>query len=328
MLNLRAVRSTLVWKPISKIWHKFHLFIFFNYFNKGFSTSFKRIKSLKPYKVEKPNLSTLKLTEDISKYLRKIDLLEELKRDMILSDDKNSYSQDIYNYLDISLKSKIFNFAIYDKHIQNFLNQYFGFTPRLNQIFMLYNIPKKKSIARGSRLWHRDTTDSDLRQIKVMIPISKINSQNGPFYFIKNLEFSRENIAILGVADEDNDVRVRDETIKKLSGNIYSTEGIANGSKVYFDSKRVYHKGGFAKSKDRLVLILVYNSNAFTVNKPQNFSSEIAFLNNTNTSYSYKKYLKNYLYELNRFTKLNRFEKLIRYLFFRLGIIFTFYIKT
>ena len=47
MLNFRAVRSTLVWKPISKIWHKFHLYIFFNYFNKGFSTSFKRIKSLK-----------------------------------------------------------------------------------------------------------------------------------------------------------------------------------------------------------------------------------------------------------------------------------------
>ncbi len=328
MFDLRSIRSIFFWYPISKLWHKFHLFIYFKFLNRGFKYTSKRNKKCKPYKIEEPNSYSLKIAKDIENYLRKYNFLKDIKETMIKSNDKNSYTKDIYDYLSISLKSKIFDFAINDRSIQKFIAEYFGFKARLHSIRIAYNIQKKNSIAEGSKLWHRDTTDCDLRQLKIFIPISKVNSQNGPLYFLKNAKFAKEHIAILGVKDYSNDVRVRDKSIKKLNGNIFSIEGIKKGSKVYFDSKRVYHKGGFSQSDDRLMLQLQFMGSAFSGDQPQNFSKEINFLKKNIVNYEKNKYLKNYLFENKRFLNLNFFERFLRYLFFRLGIIFTYYIKT
>ena len=328
MFDLRSIRSTYIWIPISKSWHRFHLFMYFRFLNRGFKNNYKRNKNCRPYKIEKPNLDSLRLSEEIYKYFKKTDLLKVIKEKMIKTNDRTSYTEDIYNHLSMSIKSSIFDFAISDSKIQNFIKKYFGFRARLHSIRILYNIPKKNSILEGPKLWHRDTTDSDLRQIKIFIPITNINNQNGPLYLLRNENLAKEHLAILGTKDQYNDTRVRDKSIKKLNGNIFSSEGITKGYKIYFDSKRVYHKGGFAKSKDRLMLQLQFMGSAFSGDKPQDFYEEIKFLVNNKINYKSNKFLQSYLFEHKRFLNFNPFEKFVRYLFFRLGIIFTHYIKT
>ena len=325
--NLKVIRTHIYWFPLSIIWHKFHKFIYFNFFNKGLENNSKRNEKLLPYKIENPELKEINLTSDLLNFFLKDSLLLKIKEKMLSSNLRTSYTTDIYNHLDLSLKSKLFLYAISDQNIQNYLEEYFGFKPRLHDVSILYNIYREGLKEEGSKLWHRDTGDCDLRQIKVFIPISKINSNNGPFFFLKNKNLAKENIAIKGINGPAwIGGRVSNKTIKKLNGNIFSTEGINKGTKIYFDSKRIYHKGGFSKGEDRLMIQFSYLGNAYCATPPQDFSKEILFLKKSKDKKlqllinDYLKHKKNYL-------KITPFKKYIRYIFFRVGMMFTYYIK-
>ena len=107
MFDLRGIRSSYIWIPISKSWHRFHLFMYFRFLNRGFKNNYKRNKNCRPYKIEKPNLDSLRLSEEIYKYFKKTDLLKVIKEKMIKTNDRTSYTEDIYNHLSMSIKSRI-----------------------------------------------------------------------------------------------------------------------------------------------------------------------------------------------------------------------------
>lgn len=324
--TLKGLRTHLYWLPLSKIWHSFHKYVYFNIFNKELNKNSNRKKSFPPYRIENPESKTIKLTSDLYKFIKKDTKIKKIKQELLSSNSITSYTTDIFPYLDIALKSKLFYFSISDKNIQTYLNNYFGFNPRLHDISILYNFYKEGLKEEGSKLWHRDSGDCDLRQVKVFIPITKINSKNGPFFFVKNRNLAKENIAIKGIKGPAwIGGRVSNQSIKNLKGEIHSTEGINSGSKIYFDSKRIYHKGGFSKGEDRLMIQFSYLTNAYCATKPQDFSKEINFLKRSKDT-KITKIINNYIYYNNGFNNMNFLSRKIRYLFFRLGMIFTYYI--
>lgn len=124
-----------------------------------------------------------------------------------------------------------------------------------------YNFYNENSKLEGSKLFHRDG-DTLGEQIKVFLPITEINEQNGMFYFIPNTKINRN----LKIRPDFQDTGVKRKgrlTDLKISNyaNEKDIKKINSGGKsLILDTQNTYHKGGniLSQNSHRIMIFVVF----------------------------------------------------------------------
>ena len=186
--------------------------------------------------------------------------------------------------------------------------------PILNNISVYINIPKDVQDIRGSMNWHRD--DFGYKSMDIFVPISDIDDDNGPFYFVKEKEelgrfinYKKEITDPLKgnrgkIKDEHFKFDIHDENkVSKLSGK--------KGKALFIDSFNSYHKGGHCLKKHRLMLRVTY-STVDTYLTNENYYEKI--LDEINKSVS-KDYFTKFILEKksNLIKKFKIYKKLVKF---------------
>ncbi len=169
------------------------------------------------------------------------------------------YSIDFYNELSDVLKSKIVKFASSKKMINTAAN-YMGIYPMITRIQVALNIPRENSNARSAMLWHKDAFG--FKNLDFFMAVTDIDEDSGPFYCLekrikagtfKNFPYVKSKSGERGKVSFDEFDRVfKGHSIIPLIGK--------SGTAFFLDSFSTYHRGGFCKAKDRLVLRICYQS--------------------------------------------------------------------
>ena len=186
------------------------------------------------------------------------------------------YLNNIFEKLPHDLKKKIVNFASSELMITT-ASKYLGVFPILTRIYLLHNIPIINKSERGPQLWHRD--GFGFKVFELFVSITDINELNGPTYFANN----KSNLAVFEKVENIIQNPRRGERNKITLENfekIYPKEKITNnigpkGSVFFFDTVSCYHRGGYCKSGERIVLRIVYDTVDSTVtNSPERFQND------------------------------------------------------
>ena len=233
------------------------------------------------------------------------------------TDAEIPYRVSLYDDLSDNLKSEIVKFASSEMMIST-AAKYMGIFPILTRVQVSHNIPRQDANIRGAMYWHRDTFG--FKNLEFFMAVTDIDDENGPFYCLEkkintNTFLTFQNLVSTTKKGERGKVSLeefskhfKDNETLKLSGK--------SGSVIFVDSFSTYHRGGFCKSKDRVILRLCYQSHdAF-------YESQLSDLN----TYKYDQNLKKN--EINDiFKKFLFFKKKSKFMEIISGKIVNFYRK-
>ncbi len=187
------------------------------------------------------------------------------------------YQNGIFEFLPENLKKKIINFASSDLMITT-ASKYFGVFPILTRIYLYHNIPIINSNERSAQLWHKD--GFGYKGFDLFISITDVNELNGPLYFLK-----KKNK--LGVFERiENSIKnprkgERNKITLENFDKIYSNNNISNnigqrGTALFIDSYNCYHRGGFCKKTDRIMLRIAYDTiDSVVTNSSERFKEDL-----------------------------------------------------
>ena len=214
------------------------------------------------------------------------------------TDAEIPYRVSLYDDLSDNLKSEIVKFASSEMMIST-AAKYMGIFPILTRVNVGLNIPRQNAKRRGAMHWHRDTFG--FKNLEFFMAVTDVDDESGPFYCLErkikasvfltfqNLVSTTKKGERGKVPPEEFSKHFKDNETSKLSGK--------SGTSIFIDSFSTYHRGGFCKSKDRVMLRLCYQSHDAL------YDSQLSDLN----TYKYDQNLK--LNEINDIFK--------KYLFFK-----------
>ncbi len=184
------------------------------------------------------------------------------KSDNLTNSEKKKFKEEIINLLELNTKKETYEFCLSDDII-TIVSSYLGLLPILNNITIYINIPKDAEDIRGSMHWHRD--DFGYKSLDLFVPITDVDDNNGPFYYVREKEklgrFINYKNEIKdpvrgdrGKIEEKNFKFSSDdkEHINKFSGKA--------GNGLFIDSFNNYHKGGHCKKNYRIMLRITYST--------------------------------------------------------------------
>jgi hypothetical protein len=194
-------------------------------------------------------------------------LSEEYKKK--LNDEIGSYSSDtempyrisLYEDLSDNLKRELVKFASSEMMIST-AAKHMGIFPILTRVQVYHNIPRQNAKRRGAMHWHRDTFG--FKNLDFFMAVTDVDDENGPFYYLekkikasvfltfRNLVSTTKKGERGKVPPEEFSKHFKDNETSKFAGK--------SGSVIFTDTFSVYHRGGFCKSKDRVLLRLCYQS--------------------------------------------------------------------
>ncbi len=184
---------------------------------------------------------------------------EHFKEGHYLFRGKNFFI-DMYPEIDDKLKKKIVDFALSDFNL-SIVTNYLKVMPIIGKISLNLNIPVPNSKEGGSMLWHKD--DFGYKSLDLFLPIKEVSENNGPFSYIEKknhlgvfhkIKKIKKN-ALLG---ERNKIEL--DTFEKISNGNYKNFLSQIGDGIFIDSFTCYHKGGYCKEYDRLMLRISYQT--------------------------------------------------------------------
>lgn len=264
---------------VRNFWAPIHSLLYRKIFHRSYVVD----KEVLPFLTLEPSVASSKLAAKILKYTAESNILLQFKKEMALSNSNQSFVKDIYGSLPINLRAEAYRIAIGDSEARNYVKSYFSFMPRIHDINILYNIPNDLLKEEGSKLWHRDAGDTDFKNTKLFIPITDISDKNGPFFYFKSkLLFAHHNVLTPKESTQEAWIasRIDNDTISSIEGEVFSIDGACSGTRLLIDTVNTYHKGGFCKENDRLMLQISFHGNGYSATAPQDFSKEIHYLRN------------------------------------------------
>ncbi|MDA8835242.1 hypothetical protein N9N31_02840 [Candidatus Pelagibacter bacterium] len=206
---------------------------------------------------------------------------------------KKGYSIDIFDQLGSKIIKEIYSFVKKQFNRNEWIKQYI-FLPKILKVEVLcstYNNLDSK-IPTRAMLWHRDADDI-FGHIKMIIPISKINKNNGMFSCLSRihchrLQYLRDKKFIKSLKNKNkyykaDQSRLSDPTIRKhFSKDIFDFKS-AGDDILFIDTNNCYHKGGqvLKKHSKRYMIIVTIGSithsfNSYFSEKRFNFIKMIA----------------------------------------------------
>ncbi len=337
--SLNRVRETKFWY----ISLKFILIPIFNFFwiyfiniqgkllkvnftkklNKNYSKFFlgkndKKILRNVPEFKEIINKINLYLNDKFLNEMRNKISTQNYERGHYLYNGKNFYI-DMYPFIKKDLKKNIVDFALNDFNLA-IVSDYLKVMPIISKISLNLNVPVPESKEGGSMLWHKD--DFGYKSLDLFLPINEVTENNGPFFYVEKknelgvfhkLKKIKKN-ALLG---ERNKIEL--ETFEKISKMNFKNFLSKIGDGIFVDSFTCYHRGGFCKTGDRLMLRISYTTpDSIDIIGKDNLDGfryyDLYKLSNSDLS-KFQKYI---LFKRNKFFKIqNLLMKLYRRLHFK-----------
>ena len=232
----------------------------------------------------KKKLFNLNYAEEMKKH---IDTLPENAKKHIFNEASGElpYSISLYEGLSPELKKEIVAFASSDKMITT-ASKYMKIFPILTRIQVILNIPREGAAPRSGMLWHKD--GQGFKNLDFFMTVSDVDENNGPFFYldrrIKAGVFKSFDY-FMTRSGERNKVTSENFDIKFKNSNQIQLKG-KKGTGIFLDSFSTFHKGGFCKSKDRIMLRFCYQSHDvscdnFSINSDHIIYDESITKNNT-----------------------------------------------
>ncbi len=184
--------------------------------------------------------------------------LIEQERQRLLS-TADDYCGDLFPMLDNDARTATLRFAV-SPPVLRYVMAYLRVAPRMRWPNVLINIVRPELGEEGSKLWHRD---AGYRCVTLFMCLSEVDDSSGPYFVIGkdqvplHAEVPKAHIdPSLSVwkryrlSDEEMFPYIDRSEIRKLAGDI--------GTTILVDSGACYHKGGYCKAKERLMLQIRY----------------------------------------------------------------------
>jgi hypothetical protein len=198
------------------------------------------------------------LKEDAKQKLFDLNYSEKLRK----KNDANGelpYRISLYDGLSPELQKEIVTFASSDKMITTAC-KYMKIFPILTRVQVSLNIPREGSKPRSAILWHKD--GFGFKNLDFFMNVSEVDENNGPFYCLekkikagifKSFDYLMTRTGERNkVTLENFDKQFKDTGLIQLKGK--------SGTGIFLDSFSVFHRGGFCKLKDRIMLRFCYQS--------------------------------------------------------------------
>tara|TARA_A100001011_G_C14273945_1_gene828274 strand:+ start:1144 stop:1974 length:831 start_codon:yes stop_codon:yes gene_type:complete len=184
--------------------------------------------------------------------------LNDIKTQAIKENNK-CYSVDLLNFINPDKKRDFFCFI--KKTYQPFINQILAMNTELKLIKINYNFYNENSKLEGAKLFHRDG-DTFGEQIKVFLPMTDINENNGMFYFIPNKKINKNSVIISDFQDTGvkRKARLTDFKMSKYVNEKDIKTINSDGNSLILDTQNTYHKGGniLNQSAFRIMIFIVF----------------------------------------------------------------------
>lgn len=277
---LKKLKATKIWKMVLLyLFSPIYSFIWKNLINfQGrilyFCFLFKK----------KNDYSNYYLKADDKKVLRNIDIFkkiaDEIKakvNDQFIKKlkkkiNERSYSEDFYLHgqksykinfwddVDDELREKIFNFALDEFNI-SIVSNYLGVLPTISRIYLTLNVPVEGASERGPMLWHRD--GFGYKSLDLFLPVINLTENNGPFFYLNQKNelgvlhrYSSEIKNALKGERNKIDIKILESKYKNQVSYFTGKPGDA----LFVDSFNCYHRGGYCRSSDRIMLRITYQT--------------------------------------------------------------------
>ena len=131
---------------------------------------------------------------------------------------------------------------------------------RLNYFHLAKTIPVGDAEARFSQNWHRDSEEK--RMLKVFVYLSDVDENSGPFTYIKKSTYGNK---YGNVAPQKPPEGSYPETclIESIVNKEDMATGIGKKGTVIFCDTSGLHRGGHAKSRERIMSTTFYTANTW-----------------------------------------------------------------
>ena len=171
------------------------------------------------------------------------------------------YRTSMYENLSDQLKKDIVDFGSSELMITT-AAKHMGIFPILTRVQVDHNIARENADRRGAMFWHRDTFG--FKNLDFFMAVTDIDDENGPFYYLgKKIKASTflnfPNVVSTTKKGERGKVSLEEFSKYFKNEDTFKLVG-KSGTAVFLDSFSTYHRGGFCKSKDRVMLRLCYQS--------------------------------------------------------------------
>ena len=229
------------------------------------------------------------------------------------------WNNELFDELPFELKKRIIDFASSDLVITT-TSKYLGVFPILSRIYFYHNIVNDNNKDEElSQKWHKD--GMGYKGLDFFISITDIKETNGPLYISKQDNplgaFSRiENTTQNSKRGERN--KISNEVFNELHTNEDIDSIIGNKATcLIVDSYNCYHKGGFLKEGDRVMLRIAFDTIDSTVvnfDEEKYRSSEIFYYNKMHKNEVKNPFMKFLFFKRSKFIKLtNLSERLLKF---------------
>ena len=186
--------------------------------------------------------------------------LEFVKFDDPSKNQYNNFNKDFFPLLPDDVKKEVVNFALSEKNLLT-VTKYLKVLPIIKKIIVYLNVPRSDK-EKGAQLWHKD--DFGYKSLDIFLGISDIDISNGPLYFLKTKNplgvfFKIKDIVKNALPGERNKVPLNTFSNYYKENEVGALIG-KSGTGIFIDSFTKYHRGGFCKSKDRIMLRISYQT--------------------------------------------------------------------
>lgn len=149
-------------------------------------------------------------------------------------------------------------FALQDP-ILDVANAYFGMYTRMRQYNVWHNFVNQAP-PRQSQLWHRDREDRQI--LKVFVYLKDVDDGAGPFTYAPGTHVKGPIQKLPESFREHGVPRSTDEQMEKVVPRERWIKGTAPRGAIVFADTHGYHKGGEARTQDRLMYMCMFTSPA------------------------------------------------------------------
>ena len=203
-------------------------------------------------------VETKKLVKKSKEEILSTEYKEKLLQQNLARAEK-PYQKSLYNKLSQNLINEIINFASSEKMITT-AAKYMKIFPILTRVDVGHIIPREKTSPRAAMLWHKD--NFGFKSLDFFMIITDVNEDNGPLVCLeKKIPAGVLKSFVHKKFRSGERGKVDDEEFNKVFQN-YNTiklEG-QSGNGLFIDSFSTYHKGGFCKRRERIMLRFCYQS--------------------------------------------------------------------
>jgi len=197
-------------------------------------------------------------TEESKKEILSKEYQEILSSQNIARAEK-PYQKSLYNKLSQNMKNEIIDLATSDIMITT-AARHMKIFPILTRVDVGHIIPRENTNPRAAMLWHKD--NFGFKSLDFFMIITNVDENNGPLICLK--EKIKAGVLKSFVSKKfrtGERGKVDLDEFNKVFENHKTTElkGLS-GNGLFIDSFSAYHRGGYCKSKERIMLRFCYQS--------------------------------------------------------------------